>query len=61
MDENINTTNEYHIRDIMTIEVTIDILMNIVDSFGKVDANKFVMNIAVLGLERLVVNPFHQF
>ena len=44
-----------------TIKAIIEIPINIVGSFGKTDANKLVINMAVLGLARLVISPFLQF
>lgn len=50
----------YHIRDTATIKDTIMNPRNRVGSFGKTVANRLVMNIAVLGLERFVSRPFDQ-
>jgi hypothetical protein len=44
----------------ITIKTTISMPINSVGSFGKTDANKLVINIAVLGLERFVKSPFQK-
>ena len=61
LDENKKTTLEYHSKDIEAIMITLNIPIDTEGSFGSTDANKLVMNIAVFGFDRMVINPLHQF